>query len=59
MAVDYGVPVAVYIEGLQTELANICGKTDADKSHRADVEAELLAAQGQPVAPVDADGSQF
>ena len=59
MAVDYGVPVAVYIEGLKQELANICGKTDADKSHRADVEAELLVAQGEPVAPVDADGSQF
>ena len=59
MAVDYGVPVEAYIEGLKTELANILGKTDADKTHRADVEAELLVAQGEPVAPVDADGSQF
>ena len=59
MAVDYGVPVAAYIEGLQNELASILGKTDADKTHRADVEAELLVAQGEPVAPVDADGSQF
>jgi len=59
MAVDYGVPVAAYIEGLQTELANILGKTDADKTHRADIEAELKVARDEPVAPVDADGSQF
>ena len=52
MAVDYGVPVAAYIEGLKQELANICGKTDADKSHRADVEAELLVAKGEPATPV-------
>ena len=59
MAVDYGVPVEVYIEGLRAELANILGKTDEDKTHRAAIEAELKVAQGEPVAPVDADGSQF
>lgn len=59
MAIDYGVPVAVYIEGLQAELASIFGKTDADKAHRTEIEAELLVAQGEPVSPVDADGSQF
>ena len=59
MAVDYGVSVEAYIEGLKTELANVLGKTDADKAHRTEIEAELLVAQGEPVAPVDADGSQF
>ena len=59
MAVDYGVPVAAYIEGLEQELANILGNTDADKAHRTEVEAELLVARDEPVAPVDADGSQF
>ena len=59
MAVDYGVPVAAYIEGLEQELANILGKTDADKAHSTEIEAELLVARDEPVAPVDADGSQF
>ena len=59
MAVDYGVPVAVYIEGLEHELANVLGNTDADKAHRTEIEAELLVARDEPVAPVDADGSQF
>lgn len=59
MAIDYGVPVAAYIEGLQQELANVFGKTDADKTHRTEIEAELLVARKEPVAPVDADGSKF
>ena len=59
MAVDYGIPVEAYIEGLKTELANILGSTDADKAHRTEIEAELLVARDEPVAPVDADGSQF
>ena len=64
MAVDYGVPVEVYIEGLQTELANILGNTAEDKTHRSDVEAELKAAGNepattQPVTPVEVDGSSY
>jgi len=59
MPVDYGVPVAVYIEGLENELANVLGNTDADKAHRTEIEAELLVARDEPVAPVDADGSQL
>ena len=59
MAVDYGIPVGAYIEGLQAELAAVSGKTDADKAHRTEIEAELLVARDEPVAPVDADGSQF
>ena len=52
MAVDYGVPVAAYIEGLQAELAAITGKTDEEKTHKAAVEAELLVAKGEPATPV-------
>ena len=52
MAVDYGVPVAAYIEGLQAELAAITGKTDADKAYRTEIEAELLVAQGEPATPL-------
>ena len=59
MAVDYGVPVAVYIEGLENELANVLGNTDADKAHRTEIEAELLVARDEPVAPLETDGSQF
>ena len=59
MAIDYGVPVEKYIEGLQAELAGVTGKSDADKAHRAEIEAELLVARNEPVSPVDADGSRF
>ena len=52
MAVDYGIPVAAYIEGLQAELANILGNTGADKTHRTEIEAELLVAKGEPATPV-------
>ena len=52
MAVDYGVPVAVYIEGLEHELANVLGNTDADKAHRTEIEAELLVAKGEPATPL-------
>ena len=52
MAVDYGVPVAAYIEGLEQELANILGNTDADKAHRTEIEAELLVAKGEPATPL-------
>ena len=57
MVVDYGVPVAAYIEGLEQELANIAGKSDEEKTHKAAVEAELAVARKQPATPVDADGS--
>ena len=59
MAVDYGVPVELYIEALQAELAGVTGKSDADKAHRAEIEAELAVARNEPVSPVDADGSRF
>lgn len=45
MAVDYGVPTDAYIAGLEQELENILGNTDADKAHKAAVEAELAAAK--------------
>ena len=53
MAVDYGVPVELYIEGLRAELAAVTGKTDADKAHRTEIEAELLVAQGEPASPAE------
>ena len=52
MAVDYGIPVEAYIEGLQAELAAVSGKTDADKAHRTEIEAELLVAKGEPATPL-------
>ena len=54
MAVDYGVPVELYIEGLQAELAAVTGKSDADKAHRTEIEAELMVAQGEPATPTEA-----
>ena len=59
MAVDYGVSVELYIEGLQAELAGVTGKSDADKAHRSEIEAELLVARNEPATPLDADGSQL
>ena len=51
MAIDYGVPVEKYIEGLQAELAAVTGKSDADKAHRAEIEAELAVARNEPANP--------
>ena len=50
MAIDFGVSTDLYIEGLVTELANIFGKSDEEKTHRAAVEAELAVARSQPAA---------
>lgn len=48
MAIDFGVSVDVYIAGLENELANIFGKSDEEKTHKASVEAELAFARSQP-----------
>jgi hypothetical protein len=45
MAVDYGVPTDAYVAGLEQELANIVGNSDADKAHRDAVTAELASAK--------------
>ena len=59
MAIDYGVPVETYIDGLVAELAAITGKTEEDKTHKAAVEAELSVARNEPATPPPAPFSQF
>lgn len=56
MAIDFGVPVDVYIVGLQAELAGISGKSEEEKTHKAAVEAELAVARNEPAPLRDADG---
>ena len=53
MAIDYGVPVEKYIEGLEFELANIAGKSADAQDRRQLVEAELSAARNQPSTIVE------
>ena len=46
--VNYGVTTEAYIQGLESELAWVTGKTEADQAHRAEIEAELKTARAQP-----------
>ena len=51
MEIDYGIPVEIYLDALKEELANIPGNTNADKSHRTDVQAEIAAVEAALAAP--------
>jgi hypothetical protein len=57
MAINYGVTLEIYIEGLESELAALTGKSDDTVARRALVEAELKTARGEPASEKNAQGT--